>query len=387
MKKILHLALIAPGGYTNSAFIKAFFDNGFSEYHVFDYQLKMFEFGKETMREMLVKIADHMKPDMIFMQVQASDILDVATFKRLSEISFTVNYTFDIRSVEQTEWLYNLAPILGLICFSNQRDVVECQRRGYSNVMVLQSSCDMDVYVPLEGIQRKGVVFIGNNYENTSIEFPLSKDRVKLVDYLSREFSDYFKVYGNGWLQSRLTYQKEEIGIYQSALVAINQNNFDEDLYTSDRVWRIMATGAFCLTKKFKGVEKIFTQSDPLDWWEDFDELKFKLTYLLLNPQATSSVASRGPEWVRQMHTWSSRIKEVMGFFGELELCRDYLFVKKPSVDSCDKSGAHVIDGIIPQPFDRQFDGRTCDCGKLKWVWQECGCQLQEWQLRAQENI
>lgn len=386
MKSVLHVALIAPGGYTNSAFIKAFFDNGFSEYHVFDYQEKTFNADRETMRRLLIQEAERLNPDMIFMQVQASDILDVATFKILSEISFTVNYTFDIRTAEKTEWLYQLCPSIGLVCFSNKRDVDECQRRGYSNVMVLQSSCDMDVYVPVEGIQRKGVVFIGNNYENTSIEFPLSKDRVKVVDYLSREFSDYFKVYGNGWPQSRLASQKEEIGIYQSALVAINQNNFDEDLYTSDRVWRIMATGAFCLTKKFKGVEKLFNQTDPLDWWEDFDELNSKLTYLLLNPQATSSVASRGAEWVRQMHTWSDRIKEMTIFVSSIrETWLPYDTI--PSIHNCNKIGAHVIDGVIPQPFDQQFDGRACDCGKLKFVWAECGCQQQEWQLRTQENI
>ena len=35
---------------------------------------------------------------------------------------------------------------------------------------------------------------------------------------------------------------------------------------------------------------------------------------------------------------------------------------------------AHKIDGIIPQKTDLHFDGRTCDCGKIIFYKERCGC-------------
>ena len=39
---------------------------------------------------------------------------------------------------------------------------------------------------------------------------------------------------------------------------------------------------------------------------------------------------------------------------------------------------AHTIEGIIPNFADcegaKQYDGKECDCGKLKAVTEYCGC-------------
>lgn len=378
MKSVLHIALIAPN-YTNTGLMNGFWAQGFSSYFLFDFQLKMYEFGKEVMRTMLIQEAERLKPDFIFCQIQGSDILDTETFKKLSQIAFTVNYTFDIRSKEQTEWLYNLAPVIGLICFSNQRDVDECKSRGYNNTMVLQSSIDMDVYKPDDRLQyRGGVVFIGNNFENTNHQFPLSVERREMVSFLQDNFTDTFRVYGNNWGNSKVTTQKEEIGIYQYALIAINHNNFNEELYSSDRIWRIMATGAMCLTKHFKGIEKLFVRHKHLDWWRNLDELHVLLTQYLQYPK-THYIAYKGMEHVRGNHNWECRIAEMLKFIGPIK--------KSIDTSSCIKAGAHVIDGSIPTPMDQHFDGRSCDCGKTLWTWEDCGCTNKEFQLRAKENI
>lgn len=388
MKSILHVALIAPGGYSNAGLMKAFFDNGFSEYTCFDFQEKTFNSDRETMRKMLIKEAERLRPDMIFMQIQASDILDVDTFKSLSKISFTVNYTFDIRTVEQTEWLYNLASILGLICFSNQRDVDICNAMGFPNAMVLQSSVDTDDYfIDRDWNQEKLISFIGTNYLNTNIPFPKSGERNEMVERLTKKYGDRFGVWGVGWNNSRLTKPTEERDIYNNSKIAINHNNFNEELYTSDRIWRIMACGTLCLTSYFKGIENLFTRYEHLDWWETIDELEGKIDHYFNNPELSEKIRNRGWHHFMSNHTWMDRIGEVMDFVDELKLLKDYVFRQIPDKDACTKSGAHVIDGIIPQPLDEQFNGRTCDCKKTKWVWAECGCGNKEFQLRAQENI
>src|SRR5580700_1704212 len=158
---------MGPAGYSNKGIMDGFMQSGFVDYKCFDFQLERFSIGKDLMQRKMIHEAEQMKPDLIFCQIQSSDIIDLETFKALQRIAFTVNFTFDVRINEQTQWLYNLVPHIGLVCFSNQEDVDECNRRGYKNVMLLQSSADHDVYNPKEGVDRKGVVFIGTNFLNT----------------------------------------------------------------------------------------------------------------------------------------------------------------------------------------------------------------------------
>jgi hypothetical protein len=378
MKSVLIVALVGPG-YSAKPLMDAFLNNGFIDVRVFDYQLHQFSSGKDVMERMLIEDAKKMKPDLVWMQIQGSDRLTFATFRTLSKIAFTVNYSFDIRSKEQTEWLYALAPHLGLICFSNQRDVDECNSRGYKNTMCLQSSADMEVYKP--GGIRSGVVFIGNNFLNTNIEFPLSKDRAEMVAMLQENFPDQFKVYGNNWGIAKLIGQEEEIKIYQTALIGINQNNFDVPKYTSDRIWRLMGCGVLCLTKYFVGIEDMFIRYHHLDWWETLDELKTKLAYYLKDEHRAKDIAFNGMNHVRTHHTWTARVKEMMSFIKKQETPVEVV------QDPCLKAGAHVIGGIIPQAFDEQFDGKPCDCGRLRGAWRECNCGNKEFQFRWEENI
>lgn len=390
MNKVLHAALKAPHGYTHEGMMKGFLAAGFTEYRLFDYQLESFQHdrGKEGMRERLIQMAEQMKPDLIFLQIQMSDWLDLETFKRLSKIAFTVNYTFDIRSVEQTEWLYEVTRHIGLMCFSNQRDVNECYKRGIKNAMCLQSSVDMDVYKPAyldpadeftmraEG-DNKDVVFIGNNFMNTNHEFPLSVERDIMVRHLQSEFPGQFEVFGNNWDGSKLIPPKQEIEIYRRSIISIAHNNFNEESYTSDRIWRIMATGSFCLTKYFKGIEKLFTRYVHLDWWESIQELRNAITYYLSNPARVDLISATGTKHVRENHTWAARVSEMMLKVNSLRGVKP----ERPCLE------AHVIDGVIPEPHDQKFDGRVCDCGRLRGAWKECGCVLKEWKFMWEQNI
>ena len=385
MKSVLHIALVAPGGYSTKPFMDAFLNNGFSEYRAFDYQLNRFNTDKATMQKMLIKEAQDMKPDIIFAQVQGSDVIDLETWQAISKIAFTVNFTFDIRTQSQTQWMYNLAGVIGLVCFSNQEDVDECKRYDYNNCMVMQSSCDMDFYKPIHppiDVKHKGgVVFIGNNFENTNLIFPKSRERREMVEFLKKEFPDKFVVRGNGWPDGKLIGQNEEVNTYLCSLIAISHNNFDNELYTSDRLWRIMATGTMCLTKYFKGIEKWFIDGVHLHWWKTFDELRMKIIYCLDYPNDSYQVGIRGMIEVRNNHTWTARIKEMMIFIQTLNI------PVKVQGDACLKAGAHVIDGVIPQAFDEHLAGKPCDCGRLRGLWSECNCGNKEFQFRWEENI
>lgn len=372
MTSVLHVALIAPNGYSNEPLMNAFLNSGFTSYHCFDYQLETFNYGRETMRRNLIRLAEHTKPDLIFLHVQSSEVLDFDTVIKLSAIGFTVLYTFDCRTTEQTEWMYNYAKHLGLVCFSNQDDVQECLRRDIKNVMTLQSSCDMDVYCKGEPVEKSlEIVFIGGNYVGTNLNFPLAQERKEMVDFLEDSYGDYFTAMGNGWGGGRTIKSKEEIEMYRSAAIAINQNNFNKHLYTSDRLWRIMATGTFCLTRYFDGIEKLFQRKVHLDWWHTFDEMEEKIDYYVTNVDLREQIAKNGMYEVRYRHTWTDRVKEMMVQANQL----------KPKTDLC--RDAHRVKGEIP--VEEHYHNAVCDCGKFKYSWEEC-CGG-NWALKMYQNI
>lgn len=374
MNSVLHVALIAPNGYSNEPLMNAFLNNGFTTYHCFDYQSQSFEYGKEKMRENLLKLADYTKPDLIFLHVQSSEVLDYDTVIKLSAIGFTVLYTFDCRTTEQTEWMYNYAKHLGLVCFSNQDDVQECMRRGILNTMVVQSSCDMDMYRKLAVPAKYGIVFIGGNYVDTNLNFPLDTERVGMVDKLVETYHDKFCVMGMGWgKNTSLVKSPEEILTYNKSEIAISHNNFNKHLYTSDRLWRIMATGTFCLTRHFDGIEQMFQRGVHLDWWHSFGELRDKIDYYLANPEIREQIAQNGMYAVRQNHTWSCRIAEVL--VKALQL--------KPKSEKC--RDAHRVNGELP--IEERHGGKKCDCDKYRFEWEDCGCGEEKMAIRMYQNI
>ena len=380
---VLHVGLCAPN-YTNEGIMKGLLASGFSVYRLFDYQKIMFDYDKDHMRRMLIKEVEEFKPDLVFCQIQSSEILDLDTFSRLGQLAFTVNYNFDIRSKEQTEWMYSIGPYIGLTCFSNQDDVDEYSKLGYDNAMCLHSSADAEVYKPAEGYnERDGIVFIGNNFLNTLMPFPKSQHRVEMVQSLKKEFGDYFEVYGIGWF-GQMANTREEVGIYQDAFMAINQMNYDASNYTSDRIWRILATGCFCLTEYFDGIETMFTNHEELVWWKTIDELKGLIHHYMVNSKRARQIGMNGMSAMLTRHTWKNRIEEMMAF---IKKERSKIWVFDYSVNGCVKAGAHVIGGIIPLPEDEHFDGIPCDCGKLKGAWIECGCAIKKYEFRWTENI
>lgn len=374
MKSVLHVALIAPNGYSNQPIMNAFLDNGYTSYHCFDYQLQMFEYGKETMRKNLLKLAMHTKPDLIFLHVQSSEILDYDTVIQLSNIGFTVLYTFDCRTTEQTEWMYNYSKHLGLVCFSNQDDVQECLRRGITNTICVQSSCYMELYHKIEVAAKHGAVFIGGNYVGTNLNFPLDTERVVMVDRLTAKFGDKFHVMGMGWgKNSTLVQPREEMLTYNKAEIAISHNNFNKRMYTSDRLWRIMACGAFCLTRYFDGIEQMFIRGVHLDWWHTMEELEEKINFWFENAETRDRVAKNGMIEVRKNHRWSDRIKTII----------DRVRVLKPTDAAC--RDAHRVNGELP--LEERHGGTVCDCGKFKFSWAECGCGEKKMEIRMEQNI
>ena len=239
------------------------------------------------------------KPDLTFMQLQREGLIKPETLKLIS--GKKVNWTGDVRN-PIPNWYIKLAPYFDYTLFSNGHDVEQFRGMGLK-AEYLNIGFEEKDYTPKGEIKTSGVVFMGNHYGH----FPLSALRAEMVRTLPIE------VYGNGWGNKPDLNENPQLeaAIYRGCKIAINLSHFDYDRYSSDRMLRIMACGAFCLSHRYKGIEKDFIEGVDVAAWSTIDELKEKIGYYLDNPTEAKIIAANGCKKVWENHKWSDRIKQL----------------------------------------------------------------------------
>jgi len=309
--KVLHLRIDSLPGYRSDAIEKGFRELGF-DYTGFNWQPYRFEHGTENLRKFVVELAGYEKPDIVFAHVQNPEVFDLETWSLLSERGFVINYTFDVRKVEKQKWMYEVAKIVGHTFFACKEDVANCRVEGIQNVSHIHSSCDMELFQPAErrNLYAFDVVFAGNRYDNTNLDFPMAQYRQNMIQTLEA-CGHKFMPYGLGQ-RGGLLRPEQEVNVYNFSKICINQNNFYLHGYTSDRLWRIMASGSFCLTHHFPGIEKVFERGVHLDWFENFDEMLDLVDKYLKDDEERKAIARVGCNYVRENHTWKNRIEEML---------------------------------------------------------------------------
>lgn len=309
--KILHVRLDAPN-YSSDSIEKGFTDNGF-KYLGLRWQELRFNLGTEGMRKYVIDTARNYEPDYIFCHVQNIDAFSLENYIELNSIGKVINFTFDVRSKEKTQWLYGIAKNIHYTFFSCYEDVLNCRELEINNTGNILPSCDMDVYrkYPAQKTEEGKIVFIGSNFITTNLNFDMSKERVYMVEMIENNYEGRFALEGLNWNKSTLANQQTEVNLYNTSAIGLSQNNFDRIDYTSDRLFRIMASGCFCLTKYFTGIQTHFNRGEHLDWWRTLGELKQKIDYYTIHKEEREAIAKTGSLFVRENHTWTNRVVEM----------------------------------------------------------------------------
>ena len=304
--KILHIALnyIVPQEALNLA-LSSFA----SEYKQIDWIALNKQMGTPNLRKHIIEESNKFNPDITFMQIQNPDIIDEETAKALK--GFVVNWTGDVRQ-PLPKWYYRIGKQINLTLFTNVNDIEALKTFGI-NADYLQigySDINFKLNENENNIKQADIVFMGNNYNRL---FPLSDMRLEMIKQLKNKFGIRFNVYGTGWeangYRNNLMFkEKQESAVYNNCKIAINLSHFDLKRYSSDRIFRIMGSGAFCLTKYYPEIEKDFIDGEHLAVWHDLEDLKDKISYYLENETLRRMIANNGYDKVRKEDTWHIRI-------------------------------------------------------------------------------
>lgn len=256
----------------------------------------------------LLTVFHHFQPDIVFMHLQSGEVLNIETIKKMSESSKVLNWTGDVRHPLQSFYM-EIGRYIDSTLFTNVDDIDTCKQNGVE-ADYLQVGFDSNHFNPLGKFDEKNskypeIIFMGSNYGEDA--FPLSSLRYQMAHRLKQEFGNRFGVYGNGWsgLESgNITSYEEEGLAYRSCKIAINLSHFAYKRYSSDRMYRILGSGALCLSHHYPDIEMDFEIGKDLVVWENIDDLVSKIKKYLLCESDRGIIALNGCLKARTKFTW-----------------------------------------------------------------------------------
>lgn len=270
--------------------------------------------AKDLLKRDILNHIDQFHPDIIFLHIQRDGVITPEIVQQLG--GFVINYTYDV-ALPIPQWYYDIGEHANTTIFCDENGVWDFKAKGL-DAQFFHSGYDEMVYSPIGSTgdpnEYGDIVFLGNYYGQEQ-NFELSGLRAEMVHYLKKIYGDKFKVYGNSWPYNDgnlMFRESKEAECYRSCKIAINISNFDLERYTSDRIFRLMGSGAFCLTKWFPGIEKDFKDGEHLRVWKDFNELQTLIDYYLEHEDERNAIAKAGHEYVKENFTWETRIKSMI---------------------------------------------------------------------------
>lgn len=258
------------------------------------------------------------KPDLTFCHVQRPGIISPVTFRGATGI--TINWTGDVRK-PIPRWYFDVGKAVTWTLFSNQTDVDIARQNGI-NSEFLNIGFDERLYNP-DGPMADvpEIVFLGNRHRIR--EFELSGQRMAMVDALRTRYGGRFRLYGTHWgrnVQSLMHMQDQEAAVYRGCKVAINQNHFNHDRFSSDRLLRAMGCGAYVVSNHYPNIELDFTPGKHLGAWKTFDDLFREIDWALEHEEERKKIAAEGCRLVHEKHTWAAKALELIKITGCCEV-------------------------------------------------------------------
>lgn len=303
--KILRIAMDGEE-YPYYTFTKAFESN-------FDCKTIWWQQNLTNINELIIHEVCNNKYDAVFIQIQVGGIITEHTAKVISQHTICFNWTGDVR--KDINWFVELGRCGFVTLFTNMTDVNRLRELSVK-ADYLQVGYDDKYYFPELRPCHNNIVFCANYYPEN--DFPLTYYRRELVEALKKEFGDKFNLYGGNWQKCNIYAElpfvnnQQEAEIYRTCAIAINCSHFDYSRYSSDRLLREMASGAFVLSHAYKDYNIDFKNNIHFSVWNTIPELIEKCHYYLNNAEERNQIAKQGSELVENTAKWNNRMKELI---------------------------------------------------------------------------
>ena len=288
---------------------RAFAERG-HETRVFDWQSRLRAVGRERMEREMIASARAFGPHLAFCQFQAPNIISPAFPTALREIGcFTVNWSGDVRA-PLPQWYLGAAASFDVTSFTNWPDITAIRAAGH-RAEFLQVGYDDRLYHPPDrDAERRGAVFIGNNWLTF---YPEGRNRIRMVQSLAAALGSEFRVYGQSWsglVPGRSVggsvVQPADAAVYRAARVAVGWEHFRRAGFASDRLLRATACGCVVVQSRYEGIAEEHPHVVAVDTVEEL----VHATRKALRDGDDSTGASTARHTLSQ-HTWPRRVEQI----------------------------------------------------------------------------
>ncbi len=260
--------------------------------------------------KLIIHEVKNIKYDAVFIQIQADNVISEEAARAIYEHSLGVNWTGDVRT--DINWYIKMGKYF-VTLFTNMTDVMKMRNEGL-RAEYLQVGYDNKYYFPAERECHQNIVFCANYYPSN--DYPLTGLRKDLIIALKHEFADKFNLYGGGWKSIGLNAEydrvnnEQEAEIYRTCAIAINCSHFDYSRYSSDRLFRELASGAFVLSHRYEDYEMDFKEGKHFVTWENIPDLIKKCHYYLGNAHERNDIGRNAAGYVSRTANWRERVAE-----------------------------------------------------------------------------
>lgn len=305
-------------GPVRTGMIRAFEKRGTAIQIVTDDYKHRFRVKPHKFQSMIENEVDAFEPDLVLFQIQGiGDVLPqtIHKLRGLYPDTTFVNFNGDIRK-EVEPLLIDVAKECHLTLLPSPDLFLEYNTRGADNVMYWPIAVDPEYLAATRDKEKEfDVVFLGSHYPNA--EFPLGQERYDVVEALHKS-KLRLGLFGTGWPEKwHARYTGDDtmtnVSIYERAKLAISVSQFDLWGYTSDRLYRICATGCPAVVHSFKGIkEHGFIGGDNCYTFDDHSSVVDVCKFALADSQREWPIGLEGRQLILDRHNYDRRVDELL---------------------------------------------------------------------------
>lgn len=144
-------------------------------------------------------------------------------------------------------------------------------------------------------------------------------ERVRILQYVQNKFSVVLyadeaakEVLKDVTVKPWLNYSRDMPKVFYLSRINLNITSRSIESGIPQRVWDILAVGGFCLTNYQPELEEYFEIGRDLEVFHDLKELEEKIRYYLSHEEQRVRIAINGYQKVRQNHSLTMRLKEIL---------------------------------------------------------------------------
>ena len=288
----------------------------------FDYLGRNTAVGRKIMLEELRRECFRLQPTIFLSQIHNGDVInagDIMTLKQSLPLTKFINWNGDF-------WPENLLGEDGLKLARSfdlqliiNREVLDKYREMGIKADYWQIGWEPDG-IGHEPNVFHDVVFLATGYSKTR-----QKLGAKLCE-LKVNFGLYGAGWPDGWSKGQCMYDFiTACKLYCGAKISIGDSQWPKTGFVSNRPFQILAAGGSALAHQyFKDMDKLgLIDGETCIIWQNFDELKAKITYYLAHEDERKQIAMAGERLALEKHSFDTRVQQLFTMLDDYGMIRE----------------------------------------------------------------